>query len=103
MILPFMRHSIYEKRVSRIPHNIMPKQESHSDFSRAHDAFESMGMRDRAVFLVEATASTFIRGIEKTSSVVADELNDLFHRAERKTEKEAPDAPDNNGKSGAGS
>ena len=80
----------------------MAKQESkQSNFGRAHDAFESMDMRDRSVFLVEATASTLIRGIQKTSDVLADELGDWFHRAEKAGEPSGDAGPASGASSGA--
>ena len=79
----------------------MEERETHNaNFGRAHEAFESMNMRDRSVFLVEATASTLIRGIQKASETLADELENAFGRAESAADGETGEASDTGPSSG---
>lgn len=64
------------------------QQSDREAYERTRRDFDEMRLEDKAIFLVEATASTLARGIEEASRAVADELDDLFRRGTRKKQKE---------------
>ncbi len=63
------------------------QQSDREAYERTRRDFDEMRLEDKAIFLVEATASTLARGIEEASRAAADELDDLFHRKTRKKDK----------------
>ncbi|RMH63809.1 MAG: hypothetical protein D6685_07300 [Bacteroidetes bacterium] len=50
--------------------------------NRVREAFEHLGVEDRVLFLVEATASTLARGVEQAGRALAEELDRCFGGAD---------------------
>jgi hypothetical protein len=58
----------------------MPTKEKSSDYRDAKDAFDSLELEDKAVFLMDAVFSTVLKGVEDVSSAVSDAMDDLVRR-----------------------
>jgi hypothetical protein len=59
-------------------------------YQRVREAFDSLGVTDRATFLLEATAATLAHGLEEAGRAVADELDNFFRAAAAATEEQPP-------------
>jgi len=62
-------------------------------YRKTQDDFEAMEFEEQASFLVEATASTLARGLERAGRMLADGLDDAFRQATRGARSSGPDAP----------
>ena len=54
-------------------------------YDRTRRQFDDLRLEDKAIFLVEATASTFACGLEEAGRAVAGGLDDLFRGAGRRS------------------
>lgn len=45
--------------------------------------FEELEVEEQARFLIEASASTLAKGLERVGRMLADELEDVMHQADR--------------------
>lgn len=70
----------------------MSKRADHESYERARRAFDDMGIDDKAVFLVEAAASTLARGVQEAGHVLADELERAFGGRAEHPDAASPDA-----------
>lgn len=52
-------------------------------YNRLRDDFDTLAVEDKALFLLEATVSTLVRGIESFGKALGDELEHVFRRAEQ--------------------
>ena len=50
-------------------------------YDHARRQFDDLRLEDKAIFLVEATAGTLVRGLEEAGRAVTDSLEDLFRRS----------------------
>ena len=66
----------------------MSEHQQSREYRRAREVFDELDIEDRAVFLLEATVTTFARGIEQAGRAVARELDNLFSRAAAWPEEE---------------
>ncbi len=66
------------------------KREGRYDDTRR--AFEELSPEEQARFLLEATASSLMRGIEFVAGAVADEMESAVRKAREKSEEAASDA-----------
>ena len=57
-------------------------------YERARQAFEDLSIEDRAVFLVQETVSTVVRGIEEAGRTLSREIDALFREAEAEADAE---------------
>lgn len=67
-------------------------------YRHVRDAFDTLNIEDKALFLVEAAASTVARGLEEAGRKLGDELNRVFEEAEQRAaqaehEDAEPDTP----------
>ena len=58
----------------------MATKEKSNDYRDAKDAFDTLELEDKAIFLMDAVFSTLLGGIEDVSSVVTDAVDDLMNK-----------------------
>jgi hypothetical protein len=54
------------------------EQARSTEYERVRQAFEDLGVEDKAVFLLEATVTTIARTVETAGRLLADEIDRLF-------------------------
>ncbi len=72
----------------------MSTHESHKDKEAYEDTrrtFDDLPLEDKAVFLIEATASTLARGLQQAGHALAEEVDRAFS-GERRKKREASTA-----------
>lgn len=70
----------------------MTEQAKHSErFHEARRQFDDLSLEDKAVFLLEATVSTFARGLEQAGRALGDAMEQAFAEAERSAREESAD------------
>jgi hypothetical protein len=58
----------------------MPRQDKH--YNKTREDFDSMGLEDRAAFLIEATFSTAAEALDRAGRELADFVEDLDQTTE---------------------
>ena len=51
-------------------------------YNRLRQEFDSLAVEDKAIFLLESTMTTMVRGIESFGRMIGDELERILNRAE---------------------
>jgi hypothetical protein len=57
-------------------------------YSRLRNEFDTLAIEDKAIFLLESTLSTLVRGIEAFGHMVGEELDKAFRRADEAAAEE---------------
>ena len=72
----------------------MTKQQDprREQYEHARRAFEELAIEDRALFIVQETIGTVVRGIEEAGRALSRELDDLFREVEHEAEAAAEEA-----------
>lgn len=66
-------------------------------YDRARKEFEELRTEDKAVFLVEAVASTVARGVEQIGRAIADEFDRAFKNRSESSGTESHEKANGNG------
>lgn len=84
--------------MSEHQHRTDEGRETRESYRQARTAFDALNIEDKAVFLVEAVASTLARGLQSAGQTLADEIDRAFRTRphddapEQPSEDEAADA-----------
>ncbi len=58
----------------------MATKQDRTDYGEAKDAFDTLELEEKALFIVEAAFSTVLKGLEEFTSAISDTVDEMVNR-----------------------